>query len=890
LKLAPSDFKWGTLSFSLTNTDEKTRSRAHFLSVIDAVLREPNKTFTSSTAIFRVLDRDIEKARILPGEVLKVQVILPNAQQHESALWRETFLRHLASGRQHYQVLGGQIDERYFGLSEQIEQFSLNLTSSVTLKFFTPFPFTPTILRAEVPKENQTVVPWHLDATELVKRFAHRAKKLFGQTYSDTELGEIASGLRVFPLYWDYRKISHASASTPGTTRWIKGCVGPLVIEGNLKPFLPLLLLCAAVNAGSELAWSQGYFEMDQSCHGPLSQLKDCSQAFAKRLDEMCRLDAAAAMSIASQYGQPFDVDRIAREVTQALASEKYECLPTRSFSVAKKSGGTRDIEMLDPVDAATHQILLSYLAPIAERTLEPQAMAYRPHVSREHAKQAIEDALSSGYTHALVTDIDDFFPSVDHEKLRSTLEKLLPFSEHLFITSLMTCVTIPIAQHGIPAARTKGLCQGSPLSPTLANIYLDHLDEALQRLDLRFIRYADDFLLLAKSNLEIEQAKKLLESKLAELGLNLNTKKTWKGIADEGFVYLGWRFGGLSIEVKNAPEVHKRAVYVTEMGTFLGVSGEALQIERKGQPARSLPLRRVSSVNVVTRATLSTPLLTKCAELGIPVSIAMDSAYDAAVWLPDRRSFYDVAYLQRSRYEAMTITTRIEIAKQIVATKVRNGIGLISVRYLPGHAEWERTQEILLQTLDCALTLESVRGVEGNAARQFFLRWSLPWNDTVFKYESRKRNQPDRINSMLNLGYSMLFARINLAVRALGLNPYLGYLHEDDERFETLVVDIQEVFRVHVDRLIARIIGLKIIRPEHFQDGERGQRFTSEGFRLFIHQFEEMLHSRPAQGKGFNTPINLSLADAIQAQVIAVKTFMTSGADLHWYSFRETK
>ena len=132
-----------------------------------------------------------------------------------------------------------------------------------------------------------------------------------------------------------------------------------------------------------------------------------------------------------------------------------------------------------------------------------------------------------------------------------------------------------------------------------------------------------------------------------------------------------------------------------------------------------------------------------------------------------------------------------------------------------------------------------------------------------------------------MNFGYYMLFSRISATLRALGLNPYLGFLHESGERFETLTCDVQELFRAHVDRLNLRVVGQKVIRPEHFHETAHGLRMTGDAVRTYVLQFELEMARRPKSG-------GLCWSEAIYAQCRNVRYFFCERRDLTFYRFGE--
>jgi hypothetical protein len=83
---------------------------------------------------------------------------------------------------------------------------------------------------------------------------------------------------------------------------------------------------------------------------------------------------------------------------------------------------------------------------------------------------------------------------------------------------------------------------------------------------------------------------------------------------------------------------------------------------------------------------------------------------------------------------------------------------------------------------------------------------------------------------------HTLLFSRINATVRTVGLNPYLGFLHSPQDNYESLVCDIEELFRARIDRFIIRLTNLKVVKRDDFVEAERGL-YLKKRYRQKIHR-----------------------------------------------------
>jgi CRISPR-associated protein Cas1 len=120
-----------------------------------------------------------------------------------------------------------------------------------------------------------------------------------------------------------------------------------------------------------------------------------------------------------------------------------------------------------------------------------------------------------------------------------------------------------------------------------------------------------------------------------------------------------------------------------------------------------------------------------------------------------------------------------------------------------------------------------------------------VPAQRTTFCAQRRSRGGPDRLNSLLNFLYFLLYVRISGLVRLLGLNPYLGWLHDAQDDYETLVYDLMEPFRPFVDRLALRLINRCELRASHFDDATGQLRLVRTAARKVVEAFKEALGER---------------------------------------------
>lgn len=180
-------------------------------------------------------------------------------------------------------------------------------------------------------------------------------------------------------------------------------------------------------------------------------------------------------------------------------------------------------------------------LSPVLEAEFETCSFGYRPGRSRLQAIERIVELRDAGFRWVVDADIAAYFDEVDQSALLVELSRHVPDTALLDLIRIWMRATIRWQEGDFCLIR--GIAQGSPLSPLLANLYLDSLDEALLGQSLALVRYADDFVILCRDREAADDALELTEDVLAGLSLRLNERKTRVTNFAEGFHFLGAAF-----------------------------------------------------------------------------------------------------------------------------------------------------------------------------------------------------------------------------------------------------------------------------------------------------------------------------------------------------------
>ena len=233
------------------------------------------------------------------------------------------------------------------------------------------------------------------------------------------------------------------------------------------------------------------------------------------------------------------------------LMSGEYRPKPLRVISISKADGTARILKVPSVRDRTAQQAVLRIIGPIWERELEDISYAYRPGRSVKQAVSKLRGYQKEGRNWVVRTDVDDYFDEIPHKEMLARFSEKISDEQLLSLVSLWIYATTALESKGaVPsmesfAENSKGIPQGSVVSPLLANIYLDHFDEQMIALGYKVVRYADDFVVACQSETEAEEAFADITRLLAEDGLRMNTDKTTLTTFSKGFPFLGYHFIG---------------------------------------------------------------------------------------------------------------------------------------------------------------------------------------------------------------------------------------------------------------------------------------------------------------------------------------------------------
>lgn len=572
---------------------------------------------------------------------------------------------------------------------------------------------------------------------------------------------------------------------------------------------------------------------------------------------------------------------RIAK-LRAALVSGEYAPTPLRRVDVPKKDGGLRPLAIPSVADRVAQTAVALVLTPLLDEEFEEASFAYRAGRSVRNAVERVRSLQAAGHVFVVDADIERFFENVPHDRLMARLGESMSDGPTTRLIALWL-------EHG--SSGGCGLAQGSPISPLLANLYLDRLDESFAARGARIVRFADDFLILTESRAGAEAALRKVEKLLGEQGLSLNRDKTRITSFDQGFKFLGHLFvrslvlagqgpddneeaaqlmrraaetdardGARAAQAaeteatrrRNGLDPGQRILYVVSADRRLSLRNQAFSVEagagRPGLPVEwreiiALPHAAVDRIELGPRAGAEIAALRHALATDTPVAF-VDGHGETLGWLSPRLAPRASRHLAQARHAADP-ALRLALARKFVEGRLRNHRSLL--RRLSRDREDAAVLKALaglngmIRGLGAPQSLAELLGHEGHGAAVFWPAFGRLLAHG-FELRARRRDGPlDPVNIMLNVTASLLARDVAVALGRAGMHPGFGTLHATDDGADAAVYDLMEEFRAPMsESVVAQAVNGRAVSHDDFEPrADGGFRLKPDGYAKLLRVYE---------------------------------------------------
>ena len=237
--------------------------------------------------------------------------------------------------------------------------------------------------------------------------------------------------------------------------------------------------------------------------------------------------------------------------VRRQLLDGTYRPQAARRVSIDKPDGGTRQLGIPNVLDRVIQTAIVLALTPIFDPDFSDSSFGYRPYRSAQDAVKRVQQIIRGGRRWCVDMDLSKFFDRVQHDVLMRRVGHKV--RDKRLLKLIGRYLRAGVMVDGLFQPSAEGTMQGGPLSPLLSNIYLDALDKELEKRELPYVRYADDFVIFTKAETAAQRVYASIERFLTErLQLAVNHEKSSIRKAD-GLEFVGYEFRGYGGQIRTS-------------------------------------------------------------------------------------------------------------------------------------------------------------------------------------------------------------------------------------------------------------------------------------------------------------------------------------------------
>ena len=541
--------------------------------------------------------------------------------------------------------------------------------------------------------------------------------------------------------------------------------------------------------------------------------------------------------------------------IRQEIENNKYQPENIILKEIINYKGKRRLVSILNIKDKFISKLLLEVLEKYIAPNFSENSYAYQKGKGTTQAILKIKKLVEEGNEIVGKIDIKDYFDTINHEKLLKMMQDVK--IERRVIELINKFIKCKVDYQYSTYTKTQGIIQGSPLSAILSNIYLDSFDKELDKLNIKYIRYCDDINIFGKDKKEVYSTIKFIEKRLKEQYLlNINHNKT--EITNVFYTkFLGYKliknkFGveivKISKEVQytnrwrtNSLEKINNEYHIINEG-ILSQSDYTILFENKNKKVY-IPIEATKILNIYSNIIINSNFFN------------LMNSKDIIVNLFDKHNRYIGKFIpNNTRKSCLLLLKQVEIyndynkrmnmAKDILSSEIYNlksNLKYYNRRYNHDIKEKIKLIEKAEKEINLIKEHEKLLLCEARIKGIYYSCFNEILQNEKFKFIKRSKRPPqDPINALISFGNTLLYNYIAKEIYKTKLDIRIAYLHSSNNRYESLNLDLADIFKpIIVDKIIFKLINKKIINDRlHFENINGGVYLTGEGKNIVINEF----------------------------------------------------
>ena len=541
--------------------------------------------------------------------------------------------------------------------------------------------------------------------------------------------------------------------------------------------------------------------------------------------------------------------------IRQEIENNKYQPENIILKEIINYRGKRRSVSILNIKDKFISKLLLEVLEKYIAPNFSENSFAYQKGKGTTQAILKIKKLVEEGKEIVGKIDIKDYFDTINHEKLLKMMQDVK--IERRVIELINKFIKCKVDYQYSTYTKTQGIIQGSPLSAILSNIYLDSFDKELDKLNIKYIRYCDDINIFGKDKKEVYSTIKFIEKRLKEQYLlNINHNKT--EITNVFYTkFLGYKliknkFGveivKISKEVQytnrwrtNSLEKINNEYHIINEG-ILSQSDYTILFENKNKKVY-IPIEATKILNIYSNIIINSNFFNLMNSKNIIVNLFDKHNRYIGKFIPNNTRKSCLLLLKQVEIYN-DYNKRMNMAKDILSSEIYNlksNLKYYNRRYNHDIKEKIKLIEKAEKEINLIKEHEKLLLCEARIKGIYYSCFNEILQNEKFKFIKRSKRPPQEpIKALISFGNILLYNYIAKEIYKTKLDIRIAYLHSSNNRYESLNLDLADIFKpIIVDKIIFKLINKKIINDRlHFENINGGGYLTGEGKNIVINEF----------------------------------------------------